>query len=130
MRLTSLWGYLWASPWTLAGALMGLLCLLSGGRARIISGVAEFSGGVTGWGLRHLGPGFSALTLGHVIIGQNIDCLTRCRAHELVHVRQYERWGILFVPCYLLSSLGLWVVGKRPYLDNPFEIEAYRNSKT
>ena len=48
------------------------------------------------------------------------------REHEMVHVRQYERWGPLFGPAYLLSSFALWITGRRPYLDNPFEKEASR----
>jgi hypothetical protein len=48
-----------------------------------------------------------------------------CRSHELVHVRQYERWGVLFIPAYLLCSLVLWLTGRDPYRDNPFEREAY-----
>jgi hypothetical protein len=43
-----------------------------------------------------------------------------------VHVRQYERWGPLFVPAYLVSSLVLWLRGRDPYWDNPFEVEARR----
>jgi len=42
-----------------------------------------------------------------------------------VHVRQYERWGPLFGPAYLGCSLVLWLMGKRAYRDNPFEVEAY-----
>jgi hypothetical protein len=43
----------------------------------------------------------------------------------MIHVRQYERWGVLFVPVYLLCSAVLWVRGKRPYHDNPFERQAF-----
>ena len=39
-------------------------------------------------------------------------------------MRQYERWGALFGPAYLLSSLVQLVRGRRPYLDNRFEREA------
>jgi hypothetical protein len=28
-------------------------------------------------------------------------------------------------PAYLLSSLYLWLAGRNPYRDNPFEREAY-----
>jgi hypothetical protein len=28
-------------------------------------------------------------------------------------------------PAYLLCSLALWLAGRRPYRDNPFEREAY-----
>jgi hypothetical protein len=48
-----------------------------------------------------------------------------CREHELVHVRQYERWGPLFVPAYLLCWLVQMLRGKSGYWDNPFEREAY-----
>jgi hypothetical protein len=51
--------------------------------------------------------------------------LDHCRTHELVHVRQYERWGPLFVPAYLASSAIIWLRGGDPYRDNPFEREAY-----
>jgi hypothetical protein len=40
-------------------------------------------------------------------------------------VRQYERWGPLFLPLYLGYSLVLWLQRRDPYLENPFEVEAY-----
>jgi hypothetical protein len=52
----------------------------------------------------------------------------RCRNHERVHVRQYERWGPLFPPLYLLSSAAALVRGMDPYRDNRFEQEAFRAS--
>jgi hypothetical protein len=45
-----------------------------------------------------------------------------------VHVRQYERWGMLFFPLYLFSSLLQIVRGCDPYLDNSFEREAFAES--
>jgi hypothetical protein len=65
------------------------------------------------------------MTLGHVILGRNQECLEYSRDHEHVHVRQYERWGPFMLPAYLGSSLVLYFRGLDPYLDNPFEIEAY-----
>ena len=47
------------------------------------------------------------------------------REHELIHVRQYERWGPCFGPVYLGCSLWLWLRGKDGYRENPFEKEAY-----
>jgi hypothetical protein len=44
--------------------------------------------------------------------------------HELVHVRQYERWGFLFFPLYLAGSLRALLRGGHAYRDNPFEIAA------
>lgn len=68
------------------------------------------------------------MTLGHVVWGQDAKCLARSRDHEHVHVRQYERWGPLFIPAYLLASLIAWRRGLDPYMDNPFEVEAYRKA--
>lgn len=66
------------------------------------------------------------MTLGHVILGRTITDLDRCRRHELVHVCQAERWGPLFLPAYLLSSLSAHLRGRHFYRDNAFEEEAFR----
>jgi len=66
------------------------------------------------------------MTWGHVILGQTAAALDFSREHELIHVRQYERWGPLFIPAYLLCSAVIWLRGGDPYRDNPFECEAYR----
>ena len=68
----------------------------------------------------------SAMTLGHVVLGKDPANLDRTRAHERVHVRQYERWGIVFLPAYLLLSAWLFVRGRDGYRENPFEIEAFK----
>ena len=116
---------LWASPWSLAGLVVGLLGLLTGGRVRLRRPTVEFYGGAVRK-LLEWSPGEPmALTLGHVILGRTGAALDVARDHELVHVRQYERWGPLFVPLYLWFSLRLWLAGKDAYRDNPFEREAY-----
>jgi hypothetical protein len=122
-----LWAIIWALPWTLFGALIGLLGLVTGGRGRVNGRTLEFWGGGTGWFLRYFPiiRGASAVTFGHAILGQSAAELDACRKHELVHVRQYERWGPLFVPAYLTYWLALSVRGKSGYWDNPFEREAY-----
>ena len=119
--------YAWAAPWSTFGLLFGMLALLFGARARVREGALEFGGGRLGAALSYLPAGsrFSAITLGHVILGLDHATLAECRAHEQVHVRQYERWGLFFIPAYLLSSLIQLVRGRRPYLDNFFEREAY-----
>ena len=66
-----------------------------------------------------------ALTLGHTILGRTAAALDLAHDHEMVHVRQYERWGPLFVPAYLGASLLLWLRGRDAYHDNPFERQAY-----
>ena len=71
---------------------------------------------------------FRGITFGHVIIAVTEEELERLRAHERVHVRQYERWGILFLPAYLASSLWQLLRGRKVYWDNYFEVQARRES--
>jgi hypothetical protein len=119
---------LWASPYTLVGLLLGVVGLCTGGHAQIRGRVIEFYGG----GVKRLleqfffGEGAMALTLGHTVLGQTDAALDISREHELVHVRQYERWGPLMGPAYLGCSLVLWLAGRRPYRDNPFERQAFK----
>jgi hypothetical protein len=118
--------YVWAFPATLLGLPLVFLALLSGGRAAVIQGVIEAHGGLVAPLLRTwLWIPAAAMTLGHVILGRDATCLERSRHHEHVHVRQYERWGPLMLPIYLTASLVLYLRGLDPYLDNPFEREAF-----
>ena len=118
---------LWTSPNTALGLLIGGLGLCFGGKVRVRGRVIEFYEGGTKWFLHRLPQGqFTlALTLGHTILGQTDASLDISREHELVHVAQYERWGPFFLPAHFLSSLFMWMTGKRFYRDNPFEREAY-----
>ena len=118
---------IWALPYTLLGLLLGLAGLCTGGRARIRGRVIEFYGGGVKWLLQRFffGNGATAFTLGHAVLGQTAPALDIARRHELVHVRQFERWGPLMGPAYLGCSLVLWLTGRRPYCDNPFERQAY-----
>jgi hypothetical protein len=119
---------LWVLPYTLFGLLIGIVGLATGAKGQILNGVIEFYGGGIGWLLKLFfwGRGAAALTIGHVILGLNKDYLNSSRNHELVHVRQFERWGIFMGPAYLGCSIFLWLTGKDSYYDNPFEKEAYR----
>ena len=121
---------LWASPYTLLGLGLGMIGVCTGGRARLRGCVLEFYGGGVKWLLRQFfcGQGAMALTLGHTILGQTDAALGMARAHELVHVRQFERWGPMMGPAYLGCSLVLWLIRRRPYRDNPFERQAYEQS--
>jgi hypothetical protein len=117
--------YLWASPVTAIGLSVGILGLATRGRAQPIRGILEFHGGAVTWLLERFPGCPMAMTLGHVVIGLTPAALDVSREHELVHVRQYERWGPLFIPAYLLLSLVLWLRGRDAYRDNPFEREAF-----
>lgn len=114
--------YVWALPYTLVGIGIGLLL---GGRFQRIEGVIEIHGPLVAKILSRLYVPAMALTFGHVVFGQTADMLKTTRAHERVHVRQYERWGIIFVPLYLFLSCILYVRGRDAYRENPFEVEAY-----
>ena len=119
---------IWPAPWTLFGLCGGMLALLSGGRMKKRGIVLEFHGGMIPWLFRQFPGEPMAMTLGHVVLGSTQAALDISRAHERVHVRQYERWGPFFVPAYLLCSLASYLAGKDYYRDNPFEREAYRKS--
>src|SRR5262245_451669 len=117
-------GYIWTLPNTLLGACFVVPVLFSGG-VRFERGAMEIHGGFTKWFLRKVCRGASAMTLGHVILGQSRDCLDWARNPEHVHVGQYMRWGPFFLPAYGLSSFLCWCRGLNPYLDNRFERDAY-----
>lgn len=119
--------YLWPSPYTVLGLVLGAVALLFGGRWRRHLGAIEFFGGRLGAGLARLPEplGFSAMTLGHVILAVDRSALAQLRHHEHVHVRQYERWGPFFLPAYLLSSVLQLFLGRNPYRENHFERQAY-----
>ena len=107
---------LWAGPWSLIGLLFGATFR----SRRFDSGVLVCEG--ASWPTR-IGWKYRAITLGHVVlvVDRADDALM---AHELVHVRQYERWGPTFIPVYLLAGLWTKVRGGNAYADNPFELAA------
>lgn len=120
--------YLWASPTTALGLGVTAITLVTGGGCSIVSGVVETHGGFARFVLRTFVPlpgGATAMTLGHVVIAVDAQAHELTRTHERVHVRQYERWGPLFVPAYLGASLWQLARGRDAYRDNPFEREAY-----
>jgi hypothetical protein len=97
--------------------------LAAGGQARWRHGAIECYGGLLGRWARY--QRFAAITLGHVILARNARDARRWAAHERVHVHQYERWGLLFVPAYLVAGAWQGLRGHSPYTDNPFEKEAH-----
>jgi hypothetical protein len=118
--------YLWAAPCSLVGLLGAAALLALGARARCAEGALEVAlkslrTECRGWSRR---CPFRAITFGHVILGVTAEELEAYRAHEQVHVRQYERWGLVFFIAYPLASLSAWWRGGDFYRDNRFEVEA------
>ncbi|HEV7390816.1 MAG TPA: signal peptide prediction [Burkholderiales bacterium] len=118
--------YVWAFPATAVGLVLALFARTAGASAVVVDGVIEVAGGRFGKLVSALPHPlrFSAITVGHVVLGIDHSVLQGCRAHEQVHVRQYERWGVFFFPLYLGSSLFEAVRGRSPYWDNHFERQA------
>lgn len=132
MNRPALWQavlHVWALPGTLVGLTVGVVGLCTGGGVRRVVHTLEFYGGFVKWALQRTPVAAQAMTLGHVIIGQSPAALDVTREHEWVHVRQYERWGPLFIPAYLVCSLLLWLARRDAYLGNPFEKEAFENDR-
>ena len=122
--------YVWPLPWTLVGLTAAALVRLGGGQWQRRDGALEAFGGAAGRLARRLPAPmrFDAITLGHVIIAVDRQAADGARCHEHVHIRQYERWGALFVPAYLAASVWQGLRGGAPYRDNVFEREAYAAS--
>ncbi len=110
--------YLWAAPWSLLGALLSPFFR----RRVVLHGVLLAEGAA--WP-RRLGWNYRAITFGHTVLSvDELDPDTL--EHELVHVRQYELWGPLFIPAYALASVWARVRGGHHYRDNVFEVDARR----
>lgn len=105
----------WAAPLTMVGLVVGAL---SGVRPRIREGVVVFDearglpAAAMAW------RGFTASAIGHVVIARRLP--RHVLAHELVHVRQAERFGAGLPPLYLAL---LMVYG---YARHPLERAARR----
>lgn len=67
--------------------------------------------------------GYSAITFGHVVVSAR-DLDERGWRHELAHVAQYDRYGLLFGPLYL------WHYARVGYREHPFEREAVTAAAT
>jgi hypothetical protein len=123
-------GYAWAGPNSLIGLVIGGTMILLGAHTQRVAGVLEVAGGLVGTflGPQRIALPWRAITLGHVILGIDAAALDESRAHEHVHVRQYEQWGPFFLPAYVASSLWQLACGRRCYRDNWFERQAYERS--
>jgi len=118
--------YCWAGPYTVTGLLVGLLL---GGRVRWVAGVFEIHGPAVAWVLQRLPVSAAAITVGHTVLGRTLEDLDGTRSHERVHVRQFERWGLLMGPAYVGASCYQALRGRNFYRDNPFEIEAFAHDQ-
>lgn len=129
--MRQLFRYVWALPYTLVGLLFVPFVVLSGGRARVFRGVLEMDGPLPAFWLRHivLVKDAAAITIGHVVLGRDATALSRTRAHERAHVRQFELWGPAFAPLYLLAGLWALLTREGAYRGNYFEQEARRRSR-
>ncbi|MDQ3646589.1 MAG: hypothetical protein M3345_06605 [Actinomycetota bacterium] len=107
---------MWAAPSSAVGALFAPFFR----RRYITRGVLLCEG--ASWP-RRLGWRYRAITFGRVVL--SVDELDEGTfQHELVHVRQYDRWGPLFIPAYVLASIWARFSGRHHYRDNPFEVAA------
>jgi uncharacterized protein (DUF2062 family) len=131
-KISSVIRYAWAAPTTTLGFVV-VLAGLWRAQLSVVNGVVEAHGPTLAWLLSHLTlmpGGAAALTLGHVVIARDGWSLESTRAHERVHVRQCEAWGPFFVPAYIAASLSALLRGRNFYVDNRFEVEAFRTART
>jgi len=126
-------GILWASPLTLFGLLFALPVFLWHGHAQLLRGPTvallvrgPFANAVLS---RHPFGAMTAMALGHVIIADHQALSSRILAHELAHVRQAMRWGMVFPFAYLACSAWAALRGRDAYWHNHFEIAARKAEK-
>jgi hypothetical protein len=101
------------------------LARLAGARIRHMHGLTLAHGGqLAGWLARHPLGAMDAVTLGRVVLACNTYALHRTLTHELVHVRQFQRWGIMFPLAYTAASLWSFLRGRGLYWGNAFEVAA------
>jgi hypothetical protein len=70
----------------------------------------------------------AAQTLGRYVISRG-PIHEEMLEHELEHVRQWKRFGPLYLPLYFGSSAATFARGGRPYADNWFEAAARRRAE-
>ena len=126
MTLPTAARYIWASPASAIGALASVPAVLLGATFGVNAGVLEVTlyprSRVISRAVARL-P-FAAITLGHVVLARSREEQASLRPHERAHVSQYEQWGLAFLVAYPLESLLQLLLGRRPYLDNRFEVAA------
>lgn len=131
--LGTLLGVAWASPLTAFGLLIALPVILYRGNVQVVRGptFAILARGPFADAMlsRHPFGVMNAMALGHVVIAMHDGLSARVLVHELAHVRQAARWGIVFPFAYLASSAWAAIRGKDAYWHNRFEIAARKAEK-
>lgn len=129
----TLLGVAWAAPLTAFGLVVALPVFLLRGHVQLVRGhtVAllvrgPFADRMLG---RHPFGAMTAMALGHVVIAEHQGLSARVLTHELTHVRQAARWGVIFPIAYLASSAWAAIRGKDAYWHNRFEIAARKAEK-
>ena len=123
---------LWALPCSVVGLALAVPVLCMGGTVRRVEhtlevALASHQRQLPNWASQ---LPFAGITFGHVVLGQSHEVLAALRPHERVHVKQYERLGLLFFVAYPASSLVALLRGQCPYRGNRFEQEAYAAQPT
>ncbi len=121
------WGRLAASVWAGPLTTVGFALALAAGRVpvwdeELACFVATGMRGPSSRLLRLLGA--DANTIGQVVLATPVEPSRVLLAHEAVHARQAERFGLLLLPAYL------WLGARYGYRDNPFERAARRGARS
>ncbi len=116
MRAGELLGFFWTLPNTIFGLLLGA-CTFQLPRSH--GGAIVFDREPRGLTRVLRAMHRTAMTVGFVIVA-SVPVEGRLLEHERHHVRQYTRWGPLFIPVYLLLAIGFG------YRRHPMERSARR----
>jgi hypothetical protein len=114
--MPTLLGFVWTAPNTLLGLVLGLLTFQV---PRLAHGLVLFDRCPRGLTALMRRANRGAMTVGFVVLSAT-PVEGALLAHEKHHVRQYCRWGPLFIPVYLVLAIPFG------YRRHPMEIAARR----
>jgi hypothetical protein len=118
----------------LPGDLMGLIIMHGCGiaaptreiRVGDVTAVMVEDARVDHWFRAHLMP-IEAQTMGRYVFARG-TVAPEILAHECEHIRQWERYGPLYLAAYMGSSALARLRGGQPYGDNRFEVAARKKA--
>ena len=121
-------GNVWVCPVTVCNVLFSFVC-----GARIVrynDGVVELIASDVGpqsWFFRKYR--FAAYTSGTSIVYRDVAIFSKPRIyrHEMRHVLQFRILGLLMLVLYPAASGLALIIGKSPYYDNLFEVDARKH---